>query len=1152
MLPKSQSVRSLTPKQFGAFLSRVGGFLSVMRFLTLVLLFIFISYTAVFARDSDREETASAGPTKVSYTFVADGSGGPHQLPHGYLLFGTVQVFVDGEELLVDKNYVINHDLGSLTFTGMIPSAGDEVEVRYLYFPLKELFGDRTEPEGEVYAPGAGGKLEVTGSKSFTVTAQSGGDITLDQATRINFEGMVGQVTIEGRLSDEQLPLVPEGKSEELAEIDEVYVHIEGPGFRSTLGDIRVKREGTAFCDFDKHLLGVTAGGEIAGQEFGLSLARAKGKHHTQELTAIEGVQGPYVLAVPDQAGISVIPASERVFLNGELMLRGETNDYIIDYTTPSITFTTFRPLSVDDRIVVEFEYTQLGYRRTFFDSAARFFTPGRSLGAFIYFTQESDDRDEDLVGLTDDERDILAQAGDDPSMARVQAYDSDGNPLYTYVGKGNGDYIREWDPDTQSYVYIAVGQGNGDWKRTMISLPMPKKHQLANIGLTYSPSSLFNFSAELATSDLDRNLFSDVDDEDNIGYALKLNLLSGFRIGRLKLTFSPDWLSRDSEFAPLEGLEDAEFRRQWEMEGDYGEGEKQPSLELFGGTVGFDFAKKFFGEVGYQGMERRYPHSYRLDYDLIKARKLNIKGGWDGGGDGGFDFNLRRLTETTYWTGGEPWEYWSQEMFLSGKVLDWSADGNHRISIFRPGISGGQLVKKGELGGMRLVKGVDRRYVRPRLDIVPFRWLSTSFAYRIYREKAVEGGGWVPYSRGNEYFTAFTITSKEIFYWQANYLRKTTYFEDINLADIESDLVRSQMRFSPLGRALTANIRYNASSNLDFEREEVFEVAEDRNGDYRREPDPDDPDRWIYIYDPDHEDAIYIRILRPSGASFRVLDVEGYLGFTLDLSQLLAEREDEGGLLGLLSQMRWDVALSTREKSTDEDHFRVLTFLSRLGEDTVYGSLSQSYSLTLFPMSSIFSPTIGYEDYESLDNQVTNQTKWTKRRGFFLRVFSSPYPRVELTGRVEVSRELARYSSLGLDIVRTSRRDTLSVELTPRYRPLPGLTLSVELGGDFIRQWDDCVYGTIKAFSAEPKGVIKVTDAGTLSLGYFLEKVVVDNAYGSKFLITHPEGISHRWSASYRHQLSNYLTATLGYGGKREAGRAVEHKATMDFSAYF
>ena len=1150
MLSVVNNIYRHSPKSFGAFLYGSGITTYLLALFLSIVFFCSLWQNPALAEDDSLPGTPNK-PNKISYIFTADGTAGPVQLPHKYLLIGTVQVFVDDLEFNINIDYILDYDAGTLTFTGVIPESGDKVTVCYLYFPLQELLGTE-EPGVEKFSRGEGGKLEVNGSKSFTVSAESGGNVTLDQATRIRFQGEVGQLNIEGRLTDEQLPLVPEGKSEELTDIDEVYVKIEGPGFYSQLGDIVVKRENTAFSNFNKHLLGVTVGGDISGQELMLSLTRAKSQHYTQELTAIAGVQGPYFLAVLEQVGISVIPGSEQVFLNGELMRRGETNDYIIDYTSPSITFTSFRPLQVGDRLVVEFEYTNLGYKRTFFDSGARFFTKDRSLSASIYFTQESDDKNEDLVGLSDEEKKIIANAGDDPTKALVPVFDADGNPVYTYVGEGKGDYIRQWNPQTQSYDYIPVGQGKGDWERTTVSLPMPKKQQLGDIILNYNPNPWLNFNAELSASDLDRNIFSILNDNDNIGYALKMDLVSSFRLKGWKLSFSPDWLSRRTEFMPIEGLEEASFRREWEMEGETSEGGGQPSLQLLGGTLGLSRANSFTSEVSYQSMERCYPHSFRLTYDQVQANKLSVKTVWGEGTNGMFKFNLRRLTQTNSWTGKEDWEYGSQNLPLSSTVLDWQMDADHQLSIFRPGISGGELVKKGELGYLGLIKGVIRRKIRPRLEINPWHWLSTSFAYGINREEAVEDCLWQKYSRGKEYFSAFTITGGERFFWQANYSRQTTDYTDINLADTASDLVRSQLRLSPWGRALSTNLRYSASSDLDFEREEVFEVAEDGNGDYRRIEDPDHPGEWKYIYDPDNEDSKYIRILRPTGASFRILDVEGYLSTTLDFSQILTDKESRSWLTNMLSQMRWETSISAEEKSIDPNHFRVLLFLSRLSEKTIYGSLNQSYSLTLFPQSSKFSPTIGYEERESLDNAVTNQSKWNLSRGFFLRTFSSPHPQVELSTRTDFRREWNKYSSVGLDVIRTSRLDTFSWEITPKYRPITSLTMSAGFMGNYIREWDDDLYGTIKTFSLQPASVIKVSKSGTLTLSYLLEKVVVNNAFGSKYLITHPEGLSHKFNAGYRHQLSKYLTATAGYEAEKQPDLKIKNKVRMDFSAYF
>ena len=89
----------------------------------------------------------------------------------------------------------------------------------------------------------------------------------------------------------------------------------------------------------------------------------------------------------------------------------------------------------------------------------------------------------------------------------------------FSYVGEGNGDYIRE---ALGQFKFVGIKQGG---YLPIIFLPLPQLKQLGNLTTSITPFENVQLDLEYAGSLWDKNRFSTLDDGDNYGYAANIFL---------------------------------------------------------------------------------------------------------------------------------------------------------------------------------------------------------------------------------------------------------------------------------------------------------------------------------------------------------------------------------------------------------------------------------------------------------------------------------------------------------------------------------------------------------------------------------------------------------------------------------------------------
>jgi len=377
-------------------------------------------------------------------------------------------------------------------------------------------------------------------------------------------------------------------------------------------GDFVLQRPNSHFLNYFKKTKGLSYTMRMGDPEgtqnvLGLSAAISKGNFSRNQIQGIEGVQGPYRLtATGAGAYIIVLSGTERVYLDGQLLTRGLENDYVIDYNTAELTFTPRRPITKDRRITVEFQYSDKNYARSLVRVADEFTSGNTTLRFNLY--SEQDHKGQSLQqSLTELERQALAEAGDNPLLAVVPGVDSVAfsadevryarvdslgwSPVYRYsthpdsayfrvtfsaVGVGNGDYVQqEFTPNGRVFRWLAPEVINGVLVRKGDHAPVrvlvpPRHKRMAALGAEHRFSTRTKAWGEVAVSDEDRNTFSDLDDGENSGLAVRAGASHAIPISatdtarQLVVGTENEW--RSKHLSVVERYRPVEFDRDWNL----------------------------------------------------------------------------------------------------------------------------------------------------------------------------------------------------------------------------------------------------------------------------------------------------------------------------------------------------------------------------------------------------------------------------------------------------------------------------------------------------------------------------------------------------------------------------------------------------------
>ena len=571
----------------------------------------------------------------------------------------------DKNQNKIDSTYYsINFQKASLVFNENF-NAQDTLVIEYLKFPefltkKYSIYDEQKvvpneagavytikEPNQNRFIPFEG--LNTSGSISRGITVGNNQNTVVNSNLDLQITGKISEkVSIRASIQDSNIPLQEGGYSQKLDEFDQIFIELASDKWSVKAGDLFLENRQSQFLNFNKKVQGLSTQFTLGSPEKKTTIlgaaALVRGQYARSTFIGQEGNQGPYKLKGNNgELFVLVISGSERVYVNGVLLKRGENNDYIIDYNAGEVIFTSLFQITSEMRIIIEYQFSDRNYSRFLAYSGIQHEQEKFKIGGFVY--SENDIKNQPLQqNLSEEQVTVLQNAGDDSSLmnapsAYLDTYSENKilyrktlsgtteifefsndpndelyNVRFTFVGQNQGNYsLSNTNTIGKIYEYIApiAGVPQGSYE-PVIPLIAPNKIQIATLLGGYNPSEKTNFNFEIALSNNDKNLYSSLDDTDNQGVAGKIEVTQRLFSGKYNLDGFGNFQFINRDFKTIERLFNIEFNRDWNLNTTLG---NQSLL-----TSGLHLNLQQNGFVKYQLEKLDFSENFSGDRHLVEA----------------------------------------------------------------------------------------------------------------------------------------------------------------------------------------------------------------------------------------------------------------------------------------------------------------------------------------------------------------------------------------------------------------------------------------------------------------------------------------------------------------------------------------------------
>ena len=1017
-----------------------------------------------------------------------------------------------------------------------------------------------------------GSSLTKKGSISRGVTFGNNQDFGVNSSLNLELSGDVtSNLKLVASVSDDNLPIQPDGNTNKLQEFDQVFIKLFNKRFSLTAGDFWLTKPTGYFLTYRKRAQGLSVNyrwseDTVKFWQTQVSGAFSKGKFARQILQGIEGNQGPYrLVGNENEPFIIVLSGTERVYIDGKLLERGQEFDYIINYNSAEVIFTARNLITKDSRIVIEFQYSDQNYARSLIQTSTTYSSKKTQFWFNVY--SEQDAKNQSLQQeLTIQQKNTLSAIGDSLQLAQINSIDSVGflenqnlyklidslgydsilvysvapdsaffRAVFTFVGAGNGDYIlSNYNALGKVYKWVApiAGVHQGDYMPSRLMIT-PKRKQMINSGVAIQLTPKLKLESDLAYSNNDVNTFSSLNSRDDHSYAGRAKLVGTLPLSKDSI---PKWLVEtkaevellERSFSPIEQYRSVEFDRDWNTRNKGYQGNQVAT------TIGTNFKHASWGNLNIEGQHFQIGKAYQGLRAATNGmwKKRGFQAQWDGSYLSSSAENMNEFV---------------RHRTAISQEIKWLKIGfidDHELNKFR--------IETGELSTTSY-QFYDAQVYLANADTS--KWNYKLF-YRERFDRRMSTNELIPAARAKSAGTEVQVT-----HWKDQKLTLMGSYRELRITDTtlldqapeNTILGRIEYEFRALKGMITSSTFYEIGSGLELKREFIYIQVNAGQGvyawiDYNADGVKDLNEFEIAQF---ADQASYIRVFTPSNEYTKTFSNELNQSLYIRPERLWSSKKGFRKFVARFSdQARIRI---NRKTNVFQDVQSFNPFYTDIRDSNLISTNSTLRNTLFFNRtSSLFGAEYTYQAVSSKSLLASGfDSRSNTYHELSIRWNSKKKITIEAKGQSGTKETQADYT--------TGRNYALTYYFVqPTFIYQPTTTYRISLDARYANKQNSPEWGNEKAmiYDIGMQGKWNQSDKGSLQAGIKWIQIRYNgdenSALGFEMLEALKTGTNYTWNASYQRNIGDNLQLSIQYNGRKSENNKTIHAGGMEIRALF